>query len=271
MKWVDYRKKLGIGFSDSSKAKMLSSKVATFIGNGSLNENYSPDDYYRFCLMVGTVCETAYFGTEHLKTFFSSDGLTISQIISYYIAFVNTQTECDQEHLRALIDVLCEFLEDLSIQYEVFWDNDGAFIFPKGAPELDAALVSEPLDWMAKYPNAQKAWIKALKDYSEQSDENASDIADKFRKALETFFREFFGGGKSLENYKTEYGDFLKSHGVPAELSGNYQKLLESYTNYINNYAKHQDKTSRNVLEYIMYQSGNIIRLLITLREGETT
>ena len=35
----------------------------------------------------------------------------------------------------------------------------------------------------------------------------------------------------------------------------------------MNNYAKHHDKTSINVLEYIMYQTGNIIRLLITLKK----
>ena len=37
----------------------------------------------------------------------------------------------------------------------------------------------------------------------------------------------------------------------------------------MNNYAKHHNKTSRNVLEYIMYQTGNIIRLLITLKQEE--
>ena len=33
MKWIDYREKLGIGFSDSDKAKMLANNVATFIKN----------------------------------------------------------------------------------------------------------------------------------------------------------------------------------------------------------------------------------------------
>lgn len=39
--------------------------------------------------------------------------------------------------------------------------------------------------------------------------------------------------------------------------------------NYINNYAKHRDATSNRLLEYLMYQTGNIIRLLITLKQGE--
>ena len=37
----------------------------------------------------------------------------------------------------------------------------------------------------------------------------------------------------------------------------------------MNNYSKHQDKTSSLVLEYIMYQTGNIMRLLMTLYEED--
>ena len=56
---------------------------------------------------------------------------------------------------------------------------------------------------------------------------------------------------------------------MPAEISNNFEWLLQSYAKYMNEYAKHHDKTNKNALEYIMYQTGNIIRLLITLRKGE--
>lgn len=150
-------------------------------------------------------------------------------------------------------------------------DGTGVFIFPKGAPELDEALVSAPLEWLNDYPESRKAWIKALNDYADQTDENASDIADKFRKALERFMQEFFGSEKSLENLLPEYGEYLKGHGVPAEISNDFKKLLNGYTDYINNYAKHHDRTSRKVLEYIMYETGNVMRLLITLKQEETS
>ena len=114
-----------------------------------------------------------------------------------------------------------------------------------------------------------KAFVKALKEYSETTPDNASDIADKFRKTLENFFQEFFGGNKSLENYKNTYGTYLKSQGVPKEVSGNFETLLQAYTSFMNNYAKHRDATSNRLLEYLMYQTGNIIRLLITLKQGE--
>ena len=112
-------------------------------------------------------------------------------------------------------------------------------------------------------------FVQALKDYSDLNDDNASDVADKFRKALERFFQEFFGKNGTLENLKKEYGTYMKEKGVPAELSNNLESLLQAYTNFMNGYAKHHSKTNKNLLEYIMYQTGNMIRLLITIKGAE--
>lgn len=72
-----------------------------------------------------------------------------------------------------------------------------------------------------------------------------------------------------MENCKAEYGKYLKDNGVPSEVSNNLETLLQAYTNYMNNYAKHTDKAKINVLEYLMYQTGNIIRLVIMLNQEE--
>lgn len=270
MKWLDYREALGIGFSDTEKAGMLASKIRTFIRYGSLNEHYSDGDYYRFCLMTTLGYNEREESIDAVASVFKRN-LTIPEMISYYIAFVNSQEECEENHKKDLIGVLEWFLSDLNIAYELFYDEEGFYIFPKGVEEFDNALVSEPLMWLAGYPSAKKAWSKALRAYSEATDENASEVADKFRKSLETFFKEFFGGDKSLENYKKDYGSYLKKQGIPAEISNNFETLHSQYTQYMNHYAKHRDATSDKVLEYLMYQTGNIMRLLITLKQEETT
>ena len=59
--------------------------------------------------------------------------------------------------------------------------------------------------------------------------------------------------------------------GVSKEIASNFETLLQTYCNFMNGYAKHHDKTELNVLEYLMYQTGNIIRLLITLKQAEPT
>ncbi len=269
MKWIDYREKLGIGFSDKSKAKILGRQIATFISYGAMNERYSYNDYYRFCMMTGLPYSTHYSPHEMLEKLFLTEKISLANIVSYYIAFVNTQTDCEEAHRDDLIHSLESFLDDLNISYEVFWDEDGAFVFPKGIKAFDEALVSEVLEWLKNYPEAEKMWSRALREYAESNPQNASDVADKFRKALEIFFKEFFGNDKTLENNKPIYGGYLKNQGVPSEISNNMETLLLAYTNFMNAYAKHHDKTEMKVLEYLMYQTGNIMRLLITLRRSE--
>ena len=262
MKYVDYREKLGIGFNDADKTKMLFNKIIEFLKKA--NNDYTllytlfgnEDAVYLFSQMVGE--NTCYDDYRDIINSFRKE-TSIAGIISKFIVLVNISTP---KGANFLIDLLKKYLESLK-------DEDGYFIFPKGAKELDYALVSEPLEWLSEYPQTQKEWIEALKVYANLTDDNASDVADKFRKALERFLQEFFGKTKSLENLKSEYGAYLKARGVPSEISNNFETLQKSYTDFMNNYAKHHNKTSRNVLEYIMYQTGNIIRLLITLKQEE--
>lgn len=269
MRYVDYREKLGLGFNDSDKTKMLFNKVIEFLKKA--NNDYRLQEWlfgrndieYLFCQEVGE--NTCYNDFYDIIISFQKEKC-IAGIISKFIVLVNLSTPKGR---KFLIDLLKKYLESLNIPYELIEDEDGYFIFPKGAKELDDALVSEPLEWLSEYPQTQKEWIEALKVYSSLTDDNASDVADKFRKALERFFQEFFGKTKSLENLKSEYGAYLKVRGIPAEISNNFEALQKSYTDFMNNYAKHHNKTSKNILEYIMYQTGNIIRLLITLKKEE--
>ena len=74
---------------------------------------------------------------------------------------------------------------------------------------------------------------------------------------------------KALESNKSIYGNYLSKAGVPKEIASNFETLLQTYCSFMNGYAEHHDKTELNVLEYLMYQTGNIIRLLITLKQAE--
>lgn len=279
MDFIDYREKLGIVFNDNDKFKYFKQKifnVLNIISDDCYSGCIDYDEYFNFCDITGMPLNTNYSADYHNRSRFEHclsiiERTTIlADFLAYYIALVNsvkTNKYSDRCWTRSKFsNLLCKTLEESHIPFELAEDNNEYFVFPKGAKELDNALVSEPLDWLTDYPVAHKAFVKALKTYSEATEDNASDVADLFRKALETFFQEFFNTPKTLENLKSEYGTYMKSKGVPAEISGNFETLLQAYTNFINNYAKHRDETSDTVLEYIMYQTGNIIRLLLTLK-----
>ena len=160
------------------------------------------------------------------------------------------------------------YLDKSNIQFEVFYDeNSDYFIFPKGAKEFDNALVSEPLEWLSNYPKAHKTYCNALKQYSEGI--YIRDVADNLRKALEEFLQEFLGNERNLESNKDEICRYLGNEGVDPGISGLYQPLINSYKNINDRIAKHNDKIDEKLLEFLLYQTGILIRMAITIKQAE--
>lgn len=274
MKYLDYRKKLGIGFDNSQLERFFINRMKNHL---EVTRSGSTYDHLATPVMVFEYCNITGAEFESMDTSYCLDSIiediTYESNIREFLAKYSVLLHLMKTHKQAYTyfwNMLQDNLAESGISYDLVEDDDGFFVFPKGAEEMDTALVSQPLSWLSAYPKAHTAYVKALKEYSEATPDNASDIADKFRKTLETFLREFFGNSAPLEKNKVEYGRYLKSQGVPAEITGNMESLLQAYANFMNGYAKHQDATSLNVLEYLMYQTGNIIRLLITLKQKES-
>ena len=208
MDWLDYREKLGIGFDDEQKTTMFTNKIFNILNlilsSGESRYQISNEEYIEFCNMTGTIVNRSLYsgdGFGFIMKVLERHTNKVSDFVSYYIAFLNCQKDNENKPWKRahLKDVLMKMLSEAHIPYELLEDVDGFFVFPKGVEELDKALVSQPLTWLAKYPNSEKAWIKALKQYSDATPTDASDVADLFRKALETFIQEFFSNAKSLE------------------------------------------------------------------------
>ena len=273
MDFIDYREKLGIGFCDEDLEDLFFNRLFNVLeyalsGLGQV----SVEEYFDFCQKTGVRAVKNPNNDDCWKIIMNileKNSSSLKTFLPYYMFFINTQEDdmlkaYSKEDFKKLI---CERLRESHIPYDVLEDKSDYFIFPKGVAELDKALVSETLLWLNEYPETQKAWVNALKSYSTADETTASETADNFRKALERFFQEFFNTTKSIEHLKSEYGTFLTSKGVPAEIRNNLQKMLELYALFNNNNSKHHDKTNKNVLEYIMYQTGNLIRLLISLNK----
>ena len=238
MDFIDYRKKLGIGFDNRELENLFFTRMWNMLDNNIFICNkITVDDYFDFCMAIGYPFNHEIQDFEiwdEIMRIFSKNNRSLREFLPYYIFLINCQENNNQKKVikEWLINLLKYCLDMSHIPYELVKENDDYFIFPKGAKE----------------------------------EEKVSDVADLFRKALETFFQEFFVSPKTLENIKSEYGSYMKNKGVPTELRNNFETLLQSYTNFMNEYAKHHDKTSKDVLEYIMYQTGSLIRFIITLK-----
>ncbi len=285
MDFLDYREKLGIGFNDEGKFQYFLNKIYNII---KIKDESSPfyqvgiKNYLNFCNMTGTqtniellyVMEDPYDGTDdngveryrHCLNVLDNHKSYLEEFLAYYIAFVNSlpinsNKNCCRE---VLIDVLKNMLTESHISFEVLKDNEEYFVFPKGAKELDDALVSEPLMWLESYPKAHSTFCRALKQYADG--EHTRDVADNLRKALEEFLQEYLENNKNLETNKNEVCKFLGEKGVDAEFCSMLHSLLNTYKTINDKYAKHHDALDKKLLEFIMYQTGVFIRMLISVK-----
>lgn len=271
MKWIDYREKLGIGFNDEQKFKMLLNMMQNFICN-VVGNAYCESAYFEYCMMTGEMYLDYNRPYQHLSDNIGH-GKSMAEIISKFIAFYNTfevSYDSYSYHRTSKKDVI-EFLKNslnaLKVQFEILEDKDGVFVFPKGAEELDEALVSEPFEWLIDYPNTRKTYTIALKQYSDGV--YVRDVADNLRKALEAFLQEFLGNSKNLETNKNEICRYLGEQGVDAGVSGLFQPLINAYKNINDRIAKHNDAVDEKLLEFLLYQTGVLIRMVLSVKQAE--
>ena len=214
MDFLDYRENLGIGFCDNEKYKFFLVKIFNILGEIALDTRFcgiNASEYREFCRITGTEVDYKLLsefigpaGYRHWLSILRRVCEDPREFFAYYISLVNIVPE-DREpdesgrffERKGLIKLLTAMLAESHIGYNLINADGEYFVFPKGAVELDSALVSQPLAWLNQYPKAHTAFVKALREYADATTENASDIADKFRKALETFFQEFFKNDKA--------------------------------------------------------------------------
>lgn len=267
MNWLDYREQLGIGFSDENKFNMLKNRILTFVEHLD-NRDYGYISYLRYntivCERTNNISDVPFLLQE---SFESTSNL--ADLVYKYIAFYNMYLPGDSQYSDEFKESILRFLEQgllfLKIQYKLVKDEDGIFIFPKGAKELDDALVSQPLEWLKDYPNAYKTYCTALRQYSEGV--YIRDVADNLRKSLEDFLREFLNNEKDLNSNKKLVEAYLKKANANPQLVNMFGSLLTHYYLLNNDIAKHNDKVDKTYLEFLLYQTGIFIRMLIVVKQ----
>lgn len=274
MKNVDYRKKLGLGFNDESKIKMLKIRIFNLLTEfDETKEDWELEIDIKkitrnFSDEIGILIPSEYKNLQIIYYIICSQK-DISSCVYFFVTFLNTLKHEYNDYviIETLETRFLSALDNMKLSYDKSVDSDGIFIFPKGAEELDSALVSEPLEWLKDYPQTKKTYVIALKQYSDGI--YIRDVADNLRKTLEAFFQEFLGNKKNLANNINEVFKFLGTHNAEPELAGSIKDLLSKYDSLNNKIAKHNDKVDARYLEFLLYQTGIFIRMLITVKNTD--
>lgn len=266
MRWIDYRQCLGVGFGDQEKFRLLQNKIHNLLNISRDGIGYTGKSYFQFCMMTGRrFCELR-SPLGCVLSILGDEAEDLGAFLSDYIAFVNTfeQLPYSSWDRQAFINLLRNMMQQSGLPIEIYKDADGYFVFPEGAAELDESLVSCPLLWLRAYPAAYKSFSTALKQYAKK--EYIRDTADNLRKALEAFLQAFFENERNLSNNIPIVGAYLKNCGAPREFCEAYVKLADLYRKLNDRAAKHNDAIDARFLEFLLYQTGMFIRLLLTLR-----
>ena len=272
MDWLDYREKLGIGFNDKGKVKYFYNKISNVLrdlhGRGVCI--LTAGEYIKFCNMTGTVMNMSgvdgvYFVDEfgEIVEVLFNHMKSLNEFLAFYIAFLNCQDNTIERYYSRdnFKNLLVTGLREAHIQHEVLEDQDGYFVFPAGDPMMDKNLVSDVLSWLDKYPGAKKTYVNALKQYADGI--YIRDAADNLRKALETFLQEFLQNDKNLDNNKGEICKYLTSQGVDPSIGGMYKSIISTYKDINDKTVKHNDKIDARLLEFLLYQTGLLIRMVL--------
>lgn len=278
MDWIDYREKLGIGFDDEEKTKLFYNRMSNLFDVliSDTDAFVTVVEYHDFCMDTGTRLNLNilehYQDYERFKAcvhIIRKHETVFTDYLAYFVWFINSLSD-DKERTwnrQAFKKMLLCHLKEAHIQFELLEDDNKVFVFPKGAVELDNALVSEPLEWLRDYPLAHKTFVIALKQYSDGI--YIRDVADNLRKALEAFLQEFLGNEKNLETNKNEICRYLGEQGVDPGITGLFQPLINAYKNINDKIAKHNDAVDAKLLEFLLYQTGVLIRMVLSVKQAQ--
>ena len=110
--------------------------------------------------------------------------------------------------------------------------------------------IKETQDFLAEYQSSQKLFNEAIDKYKKGI--YLRNMLDDMRLALETFLKEILNNQKSLENQLSEIGKFQKDKGKSQEFINMFEKLLDYYAKYQNNYVKHDDAVKPTEIDFVI-------------------
>ena len=153
MDWLDYRQALGLSFNDDQKKNLFIKRIEVFMRSGK-RYSFTERDEIAFAYMIGETylpsdreplafcLDEELVGLQKVWPYLKKHTDNFLDFLATLVAFINTYKGKNSDKI-AVFSAIKGALNDCHIEFEIVKDSDGDFIFPKGAKELDDALVSE--------------------------------------------------------------------------------------------------------------------------------
>jgi len=206
-------------------------------------------------------------GKNYIKFNNTCIGKAFQEDIVNVIRYIQIIFLMDNNIIPSLVkSKLCKEINEIADIYNININivksgKNEYLVYPKGAKELDDALVNEMLIWMDKFPKAKANYYNALEKYSQNG--NLRNILDDLRLSLELLIQGILENKKSIENNKNEICKYLKDNNINKEITNMFYTILDYYMKYQDNNVKHDENCYEQEAEFIIYITGTFMRLLL--------
>jgi hypothetical protein len=127
--------------------------------------------------------------------------------------------------------------------------------------EINLFLIAQTKGFLYSFPDVHKLYIQAISNF--ERDVIERHVLDDLRLSLELLLRHILKNKKSLENQLIPLGKYKKDKGYSPEIINMFQKILEYYSGYQNNYVKHNDLVNSGEVELMINLTTTFMRFII--------
>ena len=224
------------------------------------NEGLSGSEICKFCNQYAV----KYAKTiKHTKLPFAKGVSNKAQVLRENLACF----EPDQQFV--IIQDLCD-LEKFSNneqvnELKVILTRDYYHLAPQEIAEQILETVNQVKNWLDGYPEAKKYYEGALEKMSCKIYKR--NLLDDLRCSLEALVKDILQSKSSVENLKSDLGNYLKENNVNVEIRNLYITLLKFFLKYQNNNVKHNDLSKKIEVDFIFNQTTVLMQFLIVLHK----
>lgn len=250
----------GIQQNNESSWRQFINRLLILIGDGENLIEVTRVSRQLIAYRLGTTMEDVGYESGNGKNFIEIESL-INVTKSPFETARNLEVAID-----LVSDKRQEMIKDLvnrsKCGFRLAKSEDNWVTFPEGEKFLDKKAVEEPLSFLNGKP--AELFGKALEDYSNNK---SVEAAEKTRRTLEEYFRQFFNSSKlGLDEGIRRYGKKLKDDNAPEHIRLFVIKQLNHLNSHYNDSSKHQSETKPYEAEYLIYSVGTILRFIDSIK-----
>ncbi len=198
------------------------------------------------------------------------DSCETLQDLAKVLQFLFWALEVNNDEIQAKASKIVEEIKRLSAltpsaSFAVHKRGKQFIVYPSGDQFLDRGIIDCTLSGLDDYPKVAEHFEEALGIYLHGETSKYRNLLDNLRFSLEQLLKRVLGNRKSLENQKPYLLSWLKNKGLHSQVVNLYEKLLSTYQIYQNDAVKHDEAFSLDEVEFMIYLTGNFMRLILKL------